>query len=64
MCVSNRRTNTKTAAIRAAVELHMLQLGRLPSQKTQGSRRNTTTVKRTRRPTKNWVRLILGEPIE
>jgi len=53
MCVSNRRTNTKTAAIRAAVELHMLQLGRLPSQKTQGSRRNTTTVKRTRRPVRD-----------
>ena len=53
MCLSNRRTNTKTAAIRAAVQLHMLQLGRLPCQKTQGSRRNASTVKRTRRPVRD-----------
>jgi hypothetical protein len=53
MCLSNRRTDTKTAAIRAAVQLHMFQLGRLPCQKTQGSRRNTTTVKRQRRPVRD-----------
>ena len=53
MCLSNMRTDIKTAAIRAAVQLHMFQLGRLPCQKTQGSRRHASTMKRQRRPVRD-----------